>query len=113
VRQSLRIGDAVVLRVPGNVDGLLFSRLKSLNNYPFGVEVIGDPYDVFAPGSVEHPLRPFFRWHMTRQLKNRCANACAASYVTAQALQRRYPSTSFTIAASSIDLHADAFANRP
>jgi glycosyltransferase involved in cell wall biosynthesis len=112
VHRSLRVGDAVVLRVPGYVGALAFTRLKALG-YPFGVEVIGDPYDVFAPGSVHHPLRPFFRWHMTRQLKLYCSRACAASYVTAQALQRRYPSPAFNISASSIDLKDDAFAPAP
>jgi glycosyltransferase involved in cell wall biosynthesis len=113
VRRSFHIGDAVVLRVPGNVGGLLFRRLQSLKNYPFGVEVVGDPYDALAPGSVAHALRPFFRWQQTRQLRNHCANACAASYVTAHALQRRYPSPGFTISASSIDLTDDAFATEP
>jgi glycosyltransferase involved in cell wall biosynthesis len=112
VDRSLRVGDAVVLRVPGNVAGLAYTRLESLD-YPFGVEVVGDPYDVLAPGSVHHPLRAFFRWHITRQLKRHCARACAASYVTARALQRRYPSTAFTISASSIDLGDDAFAAAP
>lgn len=112
VHRSLRVGDAVLLRVPGNVGSLAFGRLKALE-YPFGVEVVGDPYDVFSAGSVRHPLRRFLRWHMTRELKLHCARACAASYVTAQALQRRYPSPGFTIAASSIDLRDEAFAAAP
>ena len=113
VRRSFQIGDAVVLRVPGNIGGLLFRRLRSLKDYPFGVEVVGDPYDVLAPGAVEHPLRPFLRWQQTRQLMNHCANACAASYVTAHALQRRYPSPGFTVSASSIDLKDEALAAEP
>ena len=90
VRRSFQIGDAVVLRVPGNVGGLLFRRLKSLKDYPFGVEVVGDPYDALAPGSVEHPLRPFLRWQQTRQLDQPlrecvcgllCNRTCAAATI--------------------------------
>src|SRR5204862_1863672 len=58
---------------------------------PYGVEVIADPYDVFSPKSVKHPLRPFFRWWYPRKLRRLCLRACAAAYVTEHALQRRYP----------------------
>jgi glycosyltransferase involved in cell wall biosynthesis len=112
VRRSLRVGDAMVLRVPGYIGGMAFTRLDALG-YPFGVEVTGDPYDVFSRGSVQHPLRPLFRWHMTRQLKVYCSRACAASYVTARALQRRYPGPAFSIAASTIDLRDEAFVREP
>jgi glycosyltransferase involved in cell wall biosynthesis len=112
VYRSLRIGDAVVLRVPGTLGHLAFRRLTA-GRYPFGVEVVADPHDVFAPGAVRHPLRPFLRWHMARQLRRQCREACAASYVTAGALQRRYPPTAYTINASSIDLAEGAFAATP
>jgi glycosyltransferase involved in cell wall biosynthesis len=55
------------------------------------LEVVGDPYEVFAPGGVKHPLRRFFRWWFTRQLQRQCLTACAVAYVTEHALQRRYP----------------------
>jgi glycosyltransferase involved in cell wall biosynthesis len=62
---------------------------------------------------VEHPLRRLFRWKATHDLRRQCAGACAASYVTAAALQRRYPSTCPSIEASSIDLRDDAIVDRP
>ena len=91
VRQSLAPEDAVILRVPSNLAGLLFPLLRRSAS-PYAVEVLGDPYDVFAPGAVRHPLRPWFRAMFVRALRAHCRHACAAAYVTAATLQRRYPS---------------------
>ena len=49
---------------------------------PYGVEVVADPFDVFAPGAVRHPLRPFLRRWFPAQLRQQCAGACGAAYVT-------------------------------
>lgn len=82
---------------------------------PYGIEVVSDPYDVFAPGSIEHPLRSFFRWYEPRRLRDRCAEACAASYVTQYALQRRYPPSkdAFSTHYSSIQLPDTALVDVP
>jgi glycosyltransferase involved in cell wall biosynthesis len=83
--------------------------------YPYAVEVVADPYDVFAPGSVKHPLRPFFRWRSPRRLRTDCAGACAAAYVTREALQRRYPPApgAFSTHYSSVDLPDSALIAEP
>lgn len=112
VARAIVPGDAFLLRVPGNVGSLAWQRLKT-TQYPYGVEVLGDPYDVFAPGAVRHPLRGFFRWYTTRQLRQQCAGACAASYVTERALQRRYPAAGPDVAASCIELPHEMFAPAP
>jgi glycosyltransferase involved in cell wall biosynthesis len=112
IRDATCPGDAFVLRVPGNIGHLVWSRLAAVD-HPYAVEVIGDPHDVFAPGAVEHPLRRLFRWKATHDLRRQCAGACAASYVTAWALQRRYPSACPSIEASSIDLRDDAIVDQP
>jgi glycosyltransferase involved in cell wall biosynthesis len=83
-------GDAVILRVPSHLAAIVSPELRQAGR-PYGVEVVGDPHDVFSPGAVKHPLRPFFRWWFARGLRRHCRQACAASYVTAAALQRRYP----------------------
>ena len=112
VRQAVRPGDAFVLRVPGMVGSVACQGLKALR-YPYGVEVVGDPFDVFSKGAVRHPLRRFFRWHGTRQLQRQCADACAASYVTSRTLQRRYPSRRPAVAASTVELPDEAFVAAP
>jgi glycosyltransferase involved in cell wall biosynthesis len=112
VRDAVGPDDAVLLRVPGRVGTLLATRLHR-SARPYGVEVVSDPYDVFAPGSVRHPLRPLFRWLFPRQLRRVCRHASTAAYVTQQALQRRYPCPSEAIGVSDVDLPADAFVPAP
>jgi glycosyltransferase involved in cell wall biosynthesis len=90
VRAAIDPADAVILRVPSHLAALLFPALQR-NQHPYAVEVLGDPGDVFAPGAVRHPLRPWFRAMFVRALRAHCRQACAAAYVTAETLQRRYP----------------------
>lgn len=116
-RQARKIGanlvddrQAIILRVPCPIASTVARTLKK--GRPYAVEVVGDPYDVFAPGAVRHPLRPFFRWSFARSLRAQCAGACAAAYVTREALQRRYPPApgAFTTHYSSVELPDAAFA---
>jgi glycosyltransferase involved in cell wall biosynthesis len=89
-RNAIDASDAAMLYVSGRIATGVEPMLRQAG-HPYGVYVIGDPYDVFAPGSIRHPLRPFFRWIYSRQLRHQCAGATAAAYITEQALQRRYP----------------------
>ena len=50
-------GAAFVMIVPGCVASLAFSHLAR-RNYPFAVEVVGDPWNSLSPGANSHPLRP-------------------------------------------------------
>jgi glycosyltransferase involved in cell wall biosynthesis len=106
--------DAVIFRAPSAIAGQIEPALRR-NGHPYGVEVLGDPYDVFAPGSVRHPLRPFFRWWFPRKMRRLCAGAAATGYVTEHALQRRYPPTltSFTTYYSDVELSAGTFVTTP
>jgi glycosyltransferase involved in cell wall biosynthesis len=94
VRKSVIAGagtaDAIMLRVPSNLASVLVPTLVR-RGQPFAAEVVGDPYDAFSPGAVKHPLRPFLRRWFARELRQHCGQAFAAAYVTAEALQRRYP----------------------
>jgi phosphatidylinositol alpha-1,6-mannosyltransferase len=114
LRAAAGPGDAVLLRVPSAIGTLLHGVLRR-RNAPFGLEVVGDPYDVFAPGATRHPLRPLLRRWFTRRLRAQCRAASAVSYVTERALQARYPAApgAVTAAYSSIQLAGDAFADRP
>lgn len=82
--------DAVVLRVPSQVAACLHPVLGR-RGQPYGVEVIGDPGEVFARGVVDHPLRPYLQWHFRRQQRRQSAGASAAAYTTEGVLQARYP----------------------
>ncbi|MEE3920664.1 glycosyltransferase [Micromonospora sp. BRA006-A] len=73
--------------------------------------MIGDPYDVLAPGVVRHPLRPLLRTLSTRTLRRQCREAAAVAYETERRLQLRYPTlpTTPTAGISSVDLPPAAF----
>ncbi|MEG4111993.1 MULTISPECIES: glycosyltransferase family 4 protein [unclassified Microcoleus] len=113
-RNAVAANDAVILRVGSQIASCIQPMLSKIN-HPYAVEVVADPYDVFAPGAVKHPLRPFFRWWFPRKLRHQCAGACAAAYVTEGALQRRYPSGSGALSThySSVELPTSAFAAAP
>lgn len=110
VRVVLNEEAALILRLGMPIDSMVLGQCRR-SGHPYGVEVVGDPYDVFAPGAVRHPLRPLFRWLFTRRQRRLCAHACAASYVTAQALQRRYPVApdALSVACSDVELRPEAF----
>jgi glycosyltransferase involved in cell wall biosynthesis len=106
--------DYAVILVNGNIAVLLEYELRK-KGHPFGIEVIGDPYDTFAPGSISNPLRSFFRWRSSQLLRKQCATACAVAYVTATAFQKRYPPSpgAYSTHFSNIVLHEDDFVTKP
>lgn len=59
VANSLMPGCVYICRVPGEIGTLVADHLRRCK-IPYGVEVVGDPWDVFAPGAVRHPFRVFF-----------------------------------------------------
>jgi len=110
IRRALSDASAVDLRLPCPIGEMVW---RSIGARPYGVEVVGDPYDSFSPGAVRHPLRPLYRWWFPRQLRHQCTGACAAAYVTERALQSRYPSApaAFCTHFSSVELHETDFAS--
>jgi glycosyltransferase involved in cell wall biosynthesis len=110
-RSAVGARDAVILRVQGQVSSCVRTLLRQ-TGHPYGVEVVGDPYDAFARGFVTHPLRPFLQWWLPRRMREQCAGACAAAYVTERTLQRRYPPApgAFSTNYSSVVLPDVAFA---
>lgn len=110
MRMALSGEEAVIMRVPSVIWNQMTRRFKR-EGRPFGLEVVGDPYDVFAPGGVAHPLRPVFRSLFSRALRRQCREADAVSYVTQQALQSRYPSKALMMGISDVMLPDKAFTN--
>ncbi|HVR83715.1 MAG TPA: glycosyltransferase family 4 protein [Planctomycetota bacterium] len=110
VREAFVPGDAVILRVGSVLADALLPRLSE-SHYPYAVEVVSDPWDVFSPGAVHHPLRPLFRRWFAHRLRIQCLGARAAAYVTDAALQRRYPPGPgiLSCGCSDVDLPREAF----
>lgn len=108
---ATRPEDAVLLRVGCSPLAATVESVLANRRQPYGVEVITDPYMVFAPGAIRHPLRPLFRTMFTRQLQRQCSRAVVAAYVTRSALQQRYPAGAGTFSASysDVDLPPEAF----
>lgn len=113
-RAALDVKSALILRVASPIAGIMGPRLRD-SRQPFGVEVVCDPWDIFGPQGIRHPLRPYLRWHFTRQLRQQCARACAVAYVTEHAMQARYPAASnaFSVGVSDVELPPTAFVDRP
>lgn len=105
VANSLMPDCVYICRVPGEIGTLVADHLRRCK-IPYGVEVVGDPWDVFAPGAVRHPFRVFFRYRGTYDLKRTVVRAAAALYVTENQLQKRYPvnNSVFSISASDVQI---------
>lgn len=112
VRSAVGPSDAVIMRVSSHLAGCLEPMLVRQHR-PYGLEVVNDPYDVFAPGAVRYRLRPLFRWWFTGQLRRQCSRAAGVAYVTEHALQRRYPNASYAVGMSDVEISQDTILPAP
>jgi glycosyltransferase involved in cell wall biosynthesis len=109
IRRHSAEAEAVIMRVPSLIGQNLDDALKE-SGHPLGLEVVADPFDVYAPQSgVRHPLRPFFRRWFASNLRRQCRQAKAVAYVTRSALQSRYPSSATMMGISDVMLPESAF----
>jgi len=100
---------AIILRVPCHIGSIVWKSLRKKNR-PFAIEIVGDPWDLFAPGSYQSIARPLIRRWSTHNLRVQCQEAIATAYVTKEALQQRYPPKSFDhVFYSSIELPSQIF----
>ena len=110
--------DRAIFRIPAatsNIVGRFFSKTKK----PFAVEVVGDPWENFSPRATGNKAMLWIvrRW-WTRAVRELCAKADGASYVTESHLQAKYPPRAyseencgcFTKHYSSVELPDDSFA---
>ena len=112
IRQAVEPGDAIIMRVSSHLAGCL-EPILARRGQPYGVQVVNDPFDEFAPKSVDYRLRPLFRRHFSRQLRRQCRHAAAAAYVTERALQGRYPCKRFGVALSDVEIPPEAIRDTP
>jgi glycosyltransferase involved in cell wall biosynthesis len=113
IGRAVRSTDAAILRAPSIIANVAERALKRACR-PYAAEIVGDPDAVFAPGVVDHPLRPFLRLYVRRRLAIQCRQAIGVAYVTKNALQRLYPPNHGTLCASypDVELSDEAFASR-
>ncbi|MDG4764776.1 glycosyltransferase [Solwaraspora sp. WMMD406] len=110
VRASAGPRDAVILRAPSPI-GTILAAVRDRLRLPYAMEVVGDPSDLFAPGVVDHPLRPVLRRLYVDRLRRQCRSAVGAAYVTDRFLQSRYPTApgAVNVAVSDVDLAPVAY----
>jgi glycosyltransferase involved in cell wall biosynthesis len=89
-RQAINDCEAYLLRTPGLISQMVWREIVRAKK-PYALEVAGDPWDLFAPGTWPHISRPIFRLIAAQQLKRICTGAVAINYVTSQTLQEHYP----------------------
>lgn len=102
-RSAVDGNDAVILRVSSVLATCVHRHLRRQKR-PYGVEVVCDPHDVFAPGVINHPLRPLVRKGFSYLQAKQCADACATSYVTERVLQSRYPCDRLEVGVSDVEI---------
>ncbi|WP_254512678.1 glycosyltransferase family 4 protein [Anatilimnocola floriformis] len=107
---AVKDDDALILNVPGQIASCVQDVLRT--GRPYGLQVLGNPHDVFAPGVVRHPARPFIRWWSSRRLRKQSSRATAALYVTERTLQQSYPCPAAEFGVSDVDLPPEAFRSR-
>ena len=102
--------NAYICRVPGILGAVLGLILRK-KGIPYGVEVVGDSWDLLAPGVIKIKFRSIVRLIATFLLKTTVKHASAAIYVTREALQRRYPvgKNVFATNSSNVFLPPEAF----
>lgn len=100
--------NAYLLRVPGQIGSLAADILRR-NNIPYGIEVVGDPWEAMAPQAFQHPFARILRVIAARNLKQVAQHSSTALYVTENILQQLYPPKKgiTSSAVSDVDLNSE------
>jgi len=114
IAENINPFNTYILRVPGTIGNIVYKQLAK-KKLPFGLEIVGDPQEVFSANVVKHSLRILFKWWFTSQLKRQAQNASCVAYVTEATLQQHYPAkeSAFTTFYSSIEMKNDDYVQTP
>ena len=114
INSFIHPGDAYICRVPGNIGTIAAECLKK-KGIPYGLEVVGDPWESLSPQAFESPFARILEVVAKRQLQKITHNASAALYVTNHILQGKYPVKEgvFTTGASNVILRDDCYSAEP
>lgn len=114
IESFIHQGDAYICRVPGNI-GTIAAKCLNKKGIPYGLEVVGDPWESLSPQAFESPFARILQIVGKRLLQQIIYNASAALYVTNHILQSKYPVKKgiFTTGASNVILHDDCYSLEP
>ena len=116
IREYIEKFECAIFRVPGVVANTV-QPVFAKTNRPYAIEVVVDPWEYFAKGTVKGFTRPIVRYWWTKSLKRMCLDAVGVSYVTDSYLQKKYPCKAlktqdgkyFTSSYSSVELPDNLF----
>lgn len=114
IKSFIKPGNAYICRVPGLIGSTAANCLKR-KGIPYGIEIVGDPWDALSPRGFKSRLARVFQLFGTLQLKRIACNASSALYVTNYMLQRKYPVKEgvFTVGASNVVLKDNCYSSHP
>ena len=114
IRTFIKPGNAYICRVPGLIGSIAAFCLKR-KGIPYGVEIVGDPWDALSPRGFKSRFARVFQLIGCLQLKKVVRNASSALYVTNYMLQQKYPVKDgvFTVGASNVVLKDDCYSSQP
>ena len=114
INSFVHFGDVYICRVPGNI-GTIAAECLRKKKIPYGLEVVGDPWESLSPQAYESPFARILQVVGRKQLQKITYNASAALYVTNHILQKKYPVKSgvFTVGASNVILCDDCYSMKP
>lgn len=107
-------GAAFLARMPSIIGGVATRQLSG-SRHPFGLEIVGDPENVFGWGRPAGPVGLTLRLALGHQLRQAAAQATVVGYVPSVDLREKYAADSAVATAdySSIVLEPEAFAESP
>lgn len=113
INSFIHLGDAYICRVPGNIGSIAATCLKA-KKIPYGLEIVGDPWESLSPQAFESPFAPILQRIGRHQLRKTTIDAVAALYVTNHILQEKYPVRKgvFTTGASNVILRDNCYAKQ-
>jgi glycosyltransferase involved in cell wall biosynthesis len=111
IETQVKKDHAYICRLPSILGAILLRKLKR-KKIPYVVELVGDPWEVFAPGSLKNSLAFIHRYRSYLSLKKNVKNASGVIYVTEKMLQQRYPASNRAVAvhASNVLLKKEVIA---
>lgn len=117
IKEYIKDFDCAIFRVTGVIPNAVERQYRKTKK-AYAAEVVVDPWEYFAKGTVTGITRPFVRLGWRIALKKICKKANGVSYVTEKYLQERYPCRAilgdkdgFTESYSSVELPDDTFAS--
>lgn len=90
IKQGIKESDCAIFRVPAATANTFWKYYKK-SEKKYAIEVVVDPEQYFAKGTMKSILRPLIQKVWTKELKKMCIQANGVSYVTKEYLQKKYP----------------------